>query len=262
MGIVALLSDFGSADPYAAALKGAILSYNARAVLVDITHEIKPYDITQASFVLWQAAKPFPKGTVFLSAVDPGAGTSRRILAVRTVRHFFVAPDNGVLQFVLSHAEVKEVREVLPKHSHEDGADPGRQDAFARAAARLARANQFKNMGPRTKRTVQHLTPSIRLSPHKIIADIIYRDHFGNCVTNVDNARLESWRKGDAVRSCIKNTKVSGIYENFTAIPNGKAGLVLGSTGLVEIAGNRSSASELLGLGVGDRVQIHRDSRR
>src|SRR5438132_7262632 len=98
-GIVALLTDYGLRDPYAGVMKGALLSVNPAARIVDITHEIPPQDIREGGRILSAARPYFPAGTVFVAVVDPGVGGDRAILGVETDRHFFLAPDNGLLGF-------------------------------------------------------------------------------------------------------------------------------------------------------------------
>ena len=259
MKIIALLTDFGTADHYVAAMKGAILSRCPRAVLVDITHEVPAYGINGAAFVLWQASRSFPANTIFVAGVDPGVGTNRKLIAVKTDCHVFLAPDNGLLRFVFACAKVKEVREVLPQPSHQISSTFHGRDILAPAAAILAATGRFAKLGPKTHPA--HAKPfgtAKPLSPHKIIADIIYRDHFGNCVTGLDNTQFGEWARGFAVQGRVHKKAVHGVYPNFAAIPGNKPGFVQGSTGLVEIACNRGSAADTLGIGPGDIILIGR----
>ncbi len=112
MAIVALMTDFGTRDHYVAAMKGVILQVNPKAVLVDITHEIEPQQITEAAFILRQVLPCYPEGTVFVVVVDPTVGTNRRILAAKYSGRYVIAPDNGLLTFVHRDAELQEIRVV------------------------------------------------------------------------------------------------------------------------------------------------------
>src|SRR5262245_39542792 len=96
-GIVALLTDYGLQDPYVGILKGALLSVNPKAHLIDLTHDVPPGDVREAGRVLAAAHPYFPDGTVFVAVVDPGVGSGRAIFAVQTDRHVFLAPDNRLL---------------------------------------------------------------------------------------------------------------------------------------------------------------------
>ena len=101
---IALVTDFGTEDYYAGAMRGVILSIDPDAVIVDITHEIKPQDISSAAFILAACHKDFPSGTIFVCVVDPGVGTTRRKIIVESNDQIFVGPDNGVFSFVLNDA--------------------------------------------------------------------------------------------------------------------------------------------------------------
>jgi S-adenosylmethionine hydrolase len=105
--VVALLTDYGLQDAYAGTMKGAILSENPAARIVDLTHDLPPQDVREGSRVLAAALPYFPDGTVFVAVVDPGVGTDRAILGVETDRHILLAPDNGLLGFLLAPSGVE-----------------------------------------------------------------------------------------------------------------------------------------------------------
>src|SRR5215469_3727889 len=135
--IITLLTDFGSSDHYVGAMKGAILSLCPDARLIDITHEIRPYDITGAAFTLSQAWSCFPKGTVHLIVVDPGVGGTRRALIAEAEGHLFVAPDNGILSLVSPAIAAREITEDQFFRKPVSQTFHGR-DIFAPVAAHLA----------------------------------------------------------------------------------------------------------------------------
>src|SRR5512140_2803991 len=110
--LIALLTDFGSRDQYVAAMKGVILSINPAARILDITHEVQPQRIQQAGYLLWSVYKYFPKGTVFVAVVDPEVGTKRNIVGVRTKQFIFLAPGNGLLDFILQEEKAIEKIEI------------------------------------------------------------------------------------------------------------------------------------------------------
>src|SRR5690606_695620 len=137
--IVTLLTDFGTADTYVAQMKGVMLGIDPTLRLVDLTHDIPPQDILEGAFQLATAVEAFPPGTVHLAVVDPGVGTERRTIAVRTRQAVFVAPDNGVLSFVLTSG-VEEARELVNPRLHREAVTAtfhGR-DIFAPSAAAFA----------------------------------------------------------------------------------------------------------------------------
>jgi len=138
-GIITLLTDFGLEGPYAAAMKGVILSIHPDARLIDISHQVKPGAIYQAALLLQETCPFFPRGTVHLAVVDPGVGSNRRALAVETEDRIFVGPDNGIFWPIISRAESAEIinltesRYFLPEVSN---TFHGR-DIFAPVAAHL-----------------------------------------------------------------------------------------------------------------------------
>src|SRR5579863_1874272 len=138
--VITLLTDFGSADHYAGAMKGVMLGICPDAQLVDISHEIAPYAITEAALTLSLAWTCFPEGTVHLVVVDPGVGSARRPIAVAAAGHYFVAPDNGVLTILYDAVGVREVREITASRYFRRPVSRtfhGR-DIFAPVAAHLA----------------------------------------------------------------------------------------------------------------------------
>src|ERR1700760_4906665 len=147
MNLLTLLTDFGTADYYVAAVKGTVLRLAPGAILVDVSHEVPPGDVETASFLLRAAAPSFPEGTVHLAVVDPGVGSGRRILAVRSGPGIFVAPDNGLLTPFLDGAEVRSV-----ERNELFLAGPGQtfhgRDRFAPVAASLLRGEGIERLGP------------------------------------------------------------------------------------------------------------------
>ena len=150
MAIITLLTDYGTTDSYVGELKGVLLSQAPAVTLVDLTHQIAPGDVAAAAYVLARAWHRFPAGTVHLAVVDPGVGTARSALALRTREHFFVGPDNGLFSGLLRAAEIEAVSLATPAE-----ASPtfhGR-DLFAPAAAALARAVPLQSLGERYARS-------------------------------------------------------------------------------------------------------------
>src|SRR3990167_1266447 len=104
--VIALLTDFGLADPYVGAMKAVIAGINPKVQIIDISHRVPPQDVQEGAFILYTSYKYFPEGTIFVAVVDPGVGTRRRIVCVRTGRYTFLAPDNGLLGLVINEADV------------------------------------------------------------------------------------------------------------------------------------------------------------
>ena len=117
--LVVLLTDFGTGDPWVASMKGAVYSINPAAATIDLSHSISPHEIFDGAFTLFRSYIDFPVGTVFLCVVDPGVGSGRRALIVRTDKYFFVAPDNGLLSFIYAHdyINIKSITNCVVKNN-------------------------------------------------------------------------------------------------------------------------------------------------
>src|SRR5215212_5271874 len=185
MRTISLLTDFGTRDPYVAAMKGVIASRTGARV-IDLSHDIAPFDIFGAAFFLRDAVPWWPAGTIFVAVVDPGVGSARRILAVERDERLLLAPDNGILHFFLQDARVVSVEKesfFLPRGS---STFHGR-DRFAPVAAALANGTPLQELGPA-------IGDPLRLDYHepsyggKVRGTIIAVDRFGNAITDVDAA--------------------------------------------------------------------------
>jgi S-adenosylmethionine hydrolase len=233
MRTIALLTDFGTRDPYVAAMKGMIAS-RCDSQTIDLTHDIAPFDVWEAAFFLRDVVRYWPAGTIFVCVVDPGVGTERRILAVESDGRTFLAPDNGLLHFVRGEAyEVSDESLFLPEGST---TFHGR-DRFAPVAAALANGAKIDDLGPRVSdRMPLDYTPGA----------IIRIDRFGNCVTDLvapatPFAVVANGRRIDDLRTTYSG---DGAF------------VIVGSTGCIEISVVNGSAASLLQLRRGDRVTI------
>src|SRR5690348_15647253 len=186
-GILTVTTAFGSDGPYVAAMKGIILGLAPGTQLVDVSHSIAPQNILEGAFVLSGIVDAFPAGTVHLAVIDPGVGTDRRLVAVRAAEQWFVAPDNGVLGGVVRGRSAVEVREVSnpmirrPVVSH---TFHGR-DIMAPAAAHLLRGDDPAELGPARDKIITLANLEARADEHGIVGEVIFRDAFGNLITNV-----------------------------------------------------------------------------
>lgn len=259
--IVTLLTDFGTRDYFVGAMKGALLSVNPDARVVDITHEVAPHDVEEAAFTLLAAFETFPAGTVHVAVVDPGVGSSRRAIAVEGAGQFFVGPDNGVFghvyerlgRFRVFHVvKDKFFRESVSKTFH------GR-DVFAPVAGALSRGTRARQLGPEVTDFVRlpFVTPFQR-NASTLVASVIHVDRFGNCVTNVTQRDLGGEANARGARLIVDGGEISS-FRSFFAEDAGATGepfAVWGSTGLLEIAVFRDSAARVLGLGRGSELEV------
>lgn len=254
--IIALLTDFGVADYFVAAMKGAILSINRRAVIVDITHEIPPQNIKSAGFTLRACRKDFPLKTIFVCVVDPGVGSDRRAILVETDECFFVAPDNGLLSFVFNEAKFFRVFELTSKkffNPHISQTFHGR-DVYAPVAAYLSKGVEAVEFGDEITDFIRlNIEQPRKISQNTIEAKIIHADNFGNLITNLTKNDLPA-------RFFLEfnGIVIDNFLDYFAQAEEGEIGVILGSAGFLEIVAYKSSAKNMLNAKLGDRVLLNK----
>jgi S-adenosylmethionine hydrolase len=248
MGLITLLTDFGTADSYVAELKGVLLSSAPNTALVDVTHAIAPGDVRAGAYLLGRAWHRFPRGTVHLAVVDPGVGTDRAALALTAHGHYFVGPDNGLFTFVLRDSEVQIV--LLPTPDGASATFHGR-DLFAPAAAALAGGATLAKLGDAFTAMPARL---VYAEPHyegkSVVGEVVYVDRFGSLVTNLTPELVPPY----AILE-VEGLEVGALRTTFGDVPTGGLVAYLGSGGQVEIAVRDGSAARRLGMGVGGRVR-------
>ena len=258
--LVALLSDFGSRDHYAGAMKGVILGICPDATLVDISHDIPPHDVQFAALALAAACTFFPAGCVFLVVVDPGVGSARRGVAADTGDHRFVAPDNGVLTAVFQQTAPKRVVELAERRYARPTVSrtfEGR-DRFAPAAAWLAKGIQLSALGRPVSDYRSIDIPVIQVGADGIDGVVLRVDRFGNLVTNIDRKAFDRVASGGEIEIEVGGHPVGRLVETYAEIAADEVCALLGSTDHLEIAANAASAAERLGVDHGALVRIMR----
>ena len=255
MTVITLLTDFGTADYFVGAMKGAILSVNPLAIIADITHEVPPQDIESAAFMLLAAYKTFPGGTVHVAVVDPGVGSARRPIIVKGGKQFFVGPDNGIFTYIYDREPSHQTFHVTAEKYFRKPASTtfhGR-DIFAPVAATLSKGVKVEAFGPKISDEVRlenSLVPEV--TNGRVKGRIIHIDRFGNCVTNITPDVLG----GEGVRLDI-NGKTIRKFSDFYADESGGRNelfVIWGSAGFLEVSVNGGSAADELGAKTGDRI--------
>jgi len=270
--IITLTTDFGLTDAYVAEMKGVILGINPEVKLVDISHSIRPQDISQAAFVLSTACKSFPRGTVHVVAVGPGVGSERRAIILRTPRADFVAPDNGVLSYVIQESaglvdddntgcrqvELEPGLQAVAITRSQFWRSPvsptfhGR-DIFAPVAARLSLGFPLADFGEAvTSVRVLPLSHPYRAPDGALVGHIIHVDGFGNLITDIKDGDLP--RTKEALTVSVGGRQIPGLSRTY-AEGEGLLAL-LGGSGHLEISVKEGSASVFLGAGIGDEVRM------
>ena len=275
---ITLTSDFGWRDGFVAAMKGVILGINPSVTLVDISHDIPPQNIAHGAFVLGTTCGYFPRGAIHLAVVDPGVGTARRPILLVTPDAFYVAPDNGLLTYVLmahqarpnpgvagtteEDAVLRPTRALLPEacsayvlERDEYWLKPvsntfhGR-DVFAPVAAHLSNGVAPDALGTRVEEIVCLNVPWPSEEKNVISGRVIHVDHFGNLASNI--------RSGDVIGSRVevevKGQRIRGLSLSYDSATGLLA--IVGSHGYLEIAERNGNASDLLGATVGTSIRI------
>jgi S-adenosylmethionine hydrolase len=256
-GLITLTTDFGTADHFVAAMKGVILSLAPRARFVDITHEIAPYDVNEAGFVIAQASRWFPKGTVHIVVVDPGVGSERRPILVETGGHCFVGPDNGV--FSMIYAAPKHKVRVISNRSlmrSEVSRTFHGRDVFAPAAAHLVRKIPAVRFGKTITDYVRSpLVQPQAVGPDRWAGTILKVDRFGNLITNFQMDHFPGI-KTRPFELRIGRQKIRRLALTYSDTAIGEVFVIVGSSGYLEIAANQENAARKLGCGNGAPVEL------
>jgi S-adenosylmethionine hydrolase len=261
MPIITLTTDFGTADAYVGVMKGVILRFAPHVTLVDISHEVPPQDVSTAAFLLYQAELFFPADTVHVVVVDPGVGSARRALAVRTGSGMFVAPDNGVLTHILTHSTGYEAYSLtrpeywLPNPSN---TFHGR-DIFAPVAARLAGGMPISRLGEPINDPICLSVPAPEFrASDEIIAHVLHIDRFGNLILDIQAEHLPA-----APIFELAGNRIRGLRRTYADGVPGELIAYIGSTRQhIEVALPGGNAARHLGARVGTPVYIRSDTRR
>lgn len=251
MPTVTLLSDFGTADGFVAAMKGVILGIVPGARLVDAAHDVEPGDVEAAAWVLSQYWNLYPQGVVHLAVVDPGVGGDRRPIALAADGRFVVAPDNGLVSRVLAEAKAwscVELGEARYLREQRSATFHGR-DVFAPAAAHLAAGVPLQRMGPAVSGPTQLDFELPQRGETALRGRIVHVDRFGNLITDIPVAWV-----GPVWRFRVGGEEVGAMRRSYSDVGPGELVVVPGSMGTVEVAARDASAAERIGVARGDPV--------
>jgi S-adenosyl-L-methionine hydrolase (adenosine-forming) len=253
-GIITLLTDFGSDDPFVGVMKGVILSRYRTATIVDLCHGIVPGRVAEAAFWLERSYRYFPDGTVHVAVVDPGVGSARKSVALRAQGHYFVGPDNGTFSGLEPDGAQARVIDLAALGLAAPSRTFHGRDIFAPIAADLAAGiRPFDDVGELTTLDAARLDVRPVVTEQEIRGLVVTVDRFGNLLTNIDAELVErgAWEVSVAGQRC----PLRGTYSD---VPRGSAVAVVGSFGVVEVAIRDGSAKARLGADVGAAVLLSR----
>lgn len=260
-GLITLLTDFGDRDYFVASMKAVILTINPHATIVDLSHHVPPHSVEDAAYLLNSCYRYFPEGTVHVAVVDPGVGSTRRPLIVKSERYFFLAPDNGLLTPILAEDREIEVREI--ENADYRLASPGHtfdgRDLFAPAAAWLARQQPFASFGRLIDDCKTFTISKPQWESKALVGEVVYVDRFGNLISNltlhhVNEIRGVTKRPNPLIR--IAGHTIDGLVGSYQEGDAQVPRALINSNGQLEIFLKEASASAVLQLGKKELVKL------
>ncbi len=261
--IVTFLSDFGTADTFVGQMKGAALAVCPDLAVVDLSHEVPPHDVAAGAYLLWTAFRAFPPGTIHVAVVDPGVGTDRRAVVVRTENHYFLAPDNGILTRVLDEEPAGSAYLLEAPHYRRPSPSPtfdGR-DLFAPAAGWIAKGNEASHFGAEAGDLVRLEIPKTALAAGKAVpVRVIWVDRFGNVTLDLPRSAFAPLLKADAPAPRVSVETPGGpvldLVRTYAQGAPGRPFMVFNSADHLELALREGRAADKLGLRPGMEVRV------
>lgn len=271
--IITITSDFGHKDPYLAAVKGVLYTELSDPTLVDISHEIAPFDIAQAAYIIHNSYQHYPEGSIHLICIDTEIRPDNPPLVVSLNNHFFVCPDNGVLSLVTPHVKPDKITQI--DHQTLGNNSFSSLTVFARAAAHLARGGAPNIIGKPIEqiKTLSPFTPTVGADKKLIQGKVIYVDNYENVITNISKKLFEKIGQERTYVVEARNNRFTKIQDSYGDLlrfdtdkrnrtEDGKPLALFNASGLLELAMYRSNplvtggASSLFGLEYLDVVSI------
>lgn len=276
MPIISLTSDYGTVDHRVACIKGSLLSMNEDIKLVDITHDILPYNIQQAAYVIRSSYKSFPEGSIHIICVDSFFHKDRKNILVKIDGHYFLAADNGILNLIFFDIKPDYIFEITLNKRFDDTINFTATDIFVPAAIHLYNGGVPEVIGKlitETKETY-FVNASYKASEKMIIGEVMYVDNFGNVVSNIHRSLFEL-HMSNATSFIIKfrNIVLTKIYNQYTDLVadwndeaeyHGKSAVIFNDNNLLELTVYKGSlhngAASLFGMNMGEKIYIEFDS--
>jgi S-adenosylmethionine hydrolase len=254
--MITLTTDFGLKDPYVAELKGAVLTINPKATIVDVSHGVNKFDVRMGAFILASAAPYFPDGTIHVAVVDPGVGTERRAILAQTKHGFFVGPDNGVLMLAAQAEGIEHIYQLTnPKFMLPQVSTTfhGR-DIFAPAAAYLDQGVEAKEFGSEITDAVAPKFVAVEHRGDVLVGEVLHVDGFGNVITNISREEASGFKEAHinlhhvSLRLPLAATYGQTKSQEPTAL--------IGSHGFLELAVNLGSFADKYRVIAGARIEV------
>lgn len=248
--IIALLTDYGSADYRVGAMKGVICDVNPEAKIVDITHDVPEFDLLSGAFTLRASYYDFPLNTIFVVALDPGGGAKRRPIIVKTENFYFLGPDNGVFSFIFDCERMVYVRHIDATHYFQQPVNNNfyGRDIYASSAAYLSKSYSGEDFGEQVKDYARINVPKPKVEGKQMKGFVMLSDRFGNVITNIEYAELMQLMQAQSIKSFQMTIGGKPIGPPARSIGEGQGELfmIAGASGYLEVAAPKKSAAEIL----------------
>jgi S-adenosylmethionine hydrolase len=261
MVLITLLSDFGLKDSYVAEMKAIILSTSSDTTIVDITHEIKKFDIEMGMFVLTSAVRYFPDGTVHVAIVDPGVGGERRPIIIKAKNNYYVGPDNGILTLAAKNEGIEDVYHINKVDIFKKEISPtfhGR-DIFAHIAALIAEGHKLSSLGDKIDDYLIIEFDRAEFRENEIICKIIHIDNYGNLILNIHSSDFNilklNFGSTILLRFRDKNYNIK-FHRTYSDVSAQKLIALIGSNNFLEIAENLGNAKNRIKAKKGDKLKL------
>ena len=274
MAIITLTTDFGEKDHFAGAIKGAIYSELSDTKIVDISHSVSPFNISEAAYIILNAYSSFPKGTIHVIGIDSELSPENKHIAIKLDDHYFICANNGIMSMICAEIAPEKIVEINI-HDKIETSFPV-LDIFVKVACHIARGGTLEVIGKviNNIKPIKNLVHFVNDEKNQIIGSVIYIDNYGNVVTNIKRKFFENVQKTRSFEISARNHKFSRVYNKYSDIVNfdieesrrndeGKGMVVFNSSDYLEIAVYKSncsttgSASTLMGLKTMDTVTVN-----
>ena len=260
MNIITLTSDWGNCSHYPGIVKGVILNSCPDAKIIDISHDIPPFDIWKASFIMKNCYKHYPKGTIHIIGINSEYTEESPHICVEHDGHFFIGSDNGIFSLIFDNKPEK-VFEINIKNETDVVSFSGR-DVFAPAACHILQGKSPEELGKRKELIKQLFHPQPATEDNIIRGIVIFIDTYDNIITNVTQQIFNETGKGrDFNIAFRKYDEIKKLHKTYNEVPDGEMLAFFDSSGLLEIAINKGKASSLLGLKINDPIRILFENR-
>lgn len=264
MAIITLTSDYGDKDYFKAAIKGAILTESPEAQIIDISHQISPFNTQEAAYVLKNAYHHFPEGTIHMIGIDAEATKTKLHIACKVDGHYFIGADTGIFSLMFPHIKAEEII-ALNIAQESDSIPFPMKDVFVKAACHINRGGTLGVIGRKKDqlRELKDFQPTLSEDRKVINGQVIYIDHYGNVISNITEKFFRESISGKTFEIKLPRRHViKSLHRSYSQVVEGEMLALFNSAGHLEIAINKgdanlaNGASGLLGIKVKDRISI------